>query len=108
MNDTSVIQGSKMSSLLYALFTVDTVKYNEIMKDSKLFEQLTGKKPRACNIINHKILTYVDDTQHVITSKTTEDLQIYIQDLHELLQSIYEYNSLCINGGEFSLKLKYY
>ena len=98
MNNTSVIQGSKMSSLLYALFTLDTIKYNEIMKDKKLFEKITGKKQREHNIINHKTLTYVDDTQHVISSETIEDLHRYIQDLHELLQSIYKYNSLYING----------
>ena len=62
--------------------------------------QTKGKSEsqRDHKIINHKTLTYVDDTQHVISSETTEDLHKCIQDLHELLQSIYKYNSLYING----------
>ena len=50
------------------------------------------------DITEHSIHTYVDDTQHVISSETQEDLSIYIQDLHDLLQSIYKFNSLYING----------
>ena len=64
------------------------MKYNEIMKDKNLFKQITGKNMQKHSIINHKILTYVDDTQHLVISKTNEDLSKYIQDLHDLLQGI--------------------
>ena len=74
-----------MSSMFYALFMIDTVKYNKIMKDKKLFKEITGKEMSTLNIIEHTTLTYVDDTQHLIASDTNEDLQRYMQDLHILL-----------------------
>ena len=43
MPPTSVIQGSKMSSILYSLFTLDTVKYQKIMTNKKLYKLITGK-----------------------------------------------------------------
>ena len=62
---------------------------NKIMKDKKLYKQITGKEIKNHTIIKHKILTYIDDTQHLITSKTHEDFALYIQDLHEILISVY-------------------
>ena len=100
MPEVSVVQGSKLSSLLYSLFTIDTLKYNILMKDKKIFKQLTGREMKNHKIISHKIITYVDDTQHIIAAETNEDLKNYIQDLHELLISIYKHKSLYINGDK--------
>ena len=70
------------------------------MTDKKLFKQLTGRNMKTHNIISHKIRTYVDDTQHIIAAKNYEDLKNYIQDLHELLISVYKHKSLYINGDK--------
>ena len=48
------------------------------MEDPEIYKLLTGKTLKNYNIISHDIGTYVDDTQHIIASKTTEDLNIYI------------------------------
>ena len=66
MPATSVIQGSKMSSMLYSLFTLDTVKYDQILKKQRLYKLITGKKLRKDKIKEHSIHTYIDDTQHIV------------------------------------------
>ena len=50
--------------------------------------------------ITHRILTYVDDTQHVISATNNKDLKEYIQDLHDLLVVMYRNNSLAINSDK--------
>ena len=81
---TSVIQGSKLSSLLYTIFTIDTTRYNLIMKDKNLFRKITGKDPLNHEILSHKIFTYVDDTQHAVAANSHKDLKNYIHELHRL------------------------
>ena len=43
MPTVSVVQGLKLSSLFYSLFTVDTLNFDKIMQDPVLYKQLTGK-----------------------------------------------------------------
>ena len=92
MPTVSVVQGLKLSSLFYSLFTVDTLNFYKIMQDPVLYKQLTGKNLKEHKIISHKILTYV------IATKTHKELQSYYQDVQEVLIAIYKHNSLCING----------
>ena len=47
----SVIQGSKLSSLLYSLFTIDTLEYDNISKDPELFKMITGKDLEELKVI---------------------------------------------------------
>ena len=91
---TSVVQGSKLSSLLYTIFTIDTTRYNEIMKNKALFKEITGRDPLEHEIVSHKIFTYVDDTQHAVSAKTHKDLKNYIHDLHLLLITMYKKEDL--------------
>ena len=55
MPNCSVIQGSKLSSLFYSLFTVDTLKVDKMMKDKEINNRITEKQLSNNNIINHKI-----------------------------------------------------
>ena len=100
MPEVSVCQGTKLSSTLYAPFTIDTLRFNKVMKNKQLYKQITGKELRNHNIISHKTITYVDDTQHMITIKTNEGLRMYIEDIHTLLIYIYRHNSSCINADK--------
>ena len=45
-------------------------------------------------------MTYIDDTQHIIVSKTTEGLNRYIQDMHDAIIQIYRHKSLQLNGNK--------
>ena len=49
MPNVIVIQGLKMSSLLYTLFTLDTLQYDKIVLDPGIYKLLTGKTLRKYN-----------------------------------------------------------
>ena len=84
MLPVSMVQGSKLSRLLYSLFTIDTLHFNKLMKNETLYKKITGKHLQKYKFIRHKTLTYVDDTQH----EDNESLRNYIQDSHILLNKI--------------------
>ena len=90
MPGSSEVQGSKISSLLYSLFTLDILDHDKIMKNPKIYKIVTGKELKIYNIEEHNVSTYVDDTQHIVASKTHEGLKEYIQDMHEVLLKIYK------------------
>ena len=52
------------------------------------------------NTVSHRIITYVDDTQHLIAAKSNTELKVHNQDLHELLIAVYKHKSLHINGNK--------
>ena len=97
---TSVVQGSKLSSLLYTIFKKDTSRYGILMKNKELFQKITGRAPLEDEILSHQIFTYMDDTQHIIAAKTHKDIKNYIHDLHMVLITMYKNNSLSINGDK--------
>ena len=40
----------------------------------------------------------MDDTQHIIASKSHKELGRYIQDMHDMIIKLYNHNSLKLNG----------
>ena len=46
------------------------------MKDKDIFTKLTGKQHRIYKNIKHKVISYVKDTQHVVSGNTFEHIPI--------------------------------
>ena len=87
-------------SIDYSWPYLNTLEYDKLMINKKLFKNLTGKNMKDHNIISHKIISYVDNTQHIIVARTNTELKNYIKDLHELLIAVYKHKSLHINGDK--------
>ena len=87
-----------MSSMLYSLFTLDTVKYDQILKKQRLYKLITGKKLRKYKIKEHSIQTYIDDMQHIVAGNNFSDVRMYIQDMYDMIVKLYNHNSLQLNG----------
>ena len=58
----SCIQGSKISGLLYNIYTNEVPKLFNIIKDPKKYETLTGEYPNIHDILDHLTINYVEDT----------------------------------------------
>ena len=71
MPPMSVIQGPKLSGTLYILLTLDTCRLNQIMKDKTLFTKLTGQELKNPFNVKHVVISYVDNTPHVISENST-------------------------------------
>ena len=76
--ECSVIQGSKMSSLLYILYTNEIPLLHKII-GSDIYFHLTGQNltqdfPKVSNMV----VQYVDDSSNIITSTDYEGINEYI------------------------------
>ena len=90
----SCIQGSKMSSLLYIIYTNEIPLLSKIMHSNTL-TTLTGNQPYTNdNDINTFTIQYVDDSTNMISSKDISVLQEYINTFFLLLESYYDINKL--------------
>ena len=52
------------------------------------------------DFVEHDVLTYVYNIQHIIASKSNETLKEYIQDMHNMVIELYKHSSLHINGDK--------
>ena len=66
---------------------------------------ITGERLEDHKIIEHTIFTYVDDTQHVVSSDSLENLENYMQQLHTLLIHLYRHKGLSINASKTEFML---
>merc|ERR1712177_48290 len=57
----SVIQGSKLSVLLYTIYINEVTVLHKLM-GSDIYERITQESPIESGIISHNIIQYVDDT----------------------------------------------
>ena len=46
---------------------------------------MTGEKLKKHKNIQHEIINYVDDTQHIVSSKNHKEIKNYLQQLHNML-----------------------
>ena len=99
-NPCSVLQGSKLSSLLYILYCNEILLLHNLV-GSPIMKNLTNL-PCTINLknISHKILQYVDDSTNIIASNNTNDIQIYINIYFSILEEYYNTNKLLINSDK--------
>jgi len=64
--DCSVIQGGKMSGILYTLYTNEVPILHKIL-NTNLFYKLTGYKNTKYNNIEHNTTNFVDDSSSIIS-----------------------------------------
>ena len=104
-NPCSVLQGSKLSSLLYTLYCNEIPLLYKLI-GSPLSKNFT-KIPDNFNTkaIHHKIVQYVDDSTNIIATNDTNQLQSYINLYFSILEEFYNVNKLLINSDKSKLLL---
>ena len=95
----SVVQGSKLSAVLYTIYTNEIPLLHNLMT-KEIFHTLTNKQTTQNNDLIHTTVNYVDDSTSVISSKTTTELQTYLDNYYKLLESYYNINNLKINPNK--------
>merc|ERR1712177_35322 len=93
----SVIQGSKLSALLYTIYINEVTVLHKLM-GSDLYERITQESlPTKSEIIDHDIIQYVDDTNNVIYGNNAEEVENYSNAYFKLIESFYTINRLKLN-----------
>ena len=91
-----VVQGSKLSAVLYTIYTNEIPLLHTLMSQD-IYYALTNTQIPIVNDIKHTTVNYVDDSTSTISSKTASELQTYLNHFYKLLESYYNINYLKIN-----------
>ena len=103
MEPVSVIQGSKLSSFFYTIYTLEVPELDKLMKDPEKYEELVGKPIPNYQEIEHSTTNYIDDSNSVICGPDEDLVTEYIQDYYDLLVRYYNLNRLKINGSKTAI-----
>merc|ERR1712081_149497 len=103
IGNKSVIQGSKLVSLNYNIYTLDIGKLEQITNDKEMTRILTGKEIEKLEHTNQTSVSYVDDLSQVLAHKNALILQTLIQTTYEITVEYFKVNLLSINQDKTEL-----
>lgn len=103
--ECSVIQGSKLFSLMYTLYINEVPLISKLM-NTKLYILITNNSQMVSNnITDHTTIQYVDDSNNIITSENSKDIKEYINKYFKLLEGYYNLNKLKLNPDKSKLMI---
>ena len=103
--ECSVIQGSKLSSLMYTLYINEVPLISKII-NTNLYTLITNDSQIISNNIkDHTTIQYVDDSNNIITSDNSSHIQEYINKYFKLLEGYYNLNKLKLNPDKSKLMI---
>ena len=94
MPDCSGVQGSKLSTTLYTVYTLDSTAVGEVMNDKNHYMEIVGKEPDEVESPDHNSIGYIDNVTHVTGTESKEDQEIYLNNLYPLLEKTYNNKKL--------------
>ena len=74
--DCGVIQGSKLSGLLYTIYTNEVLILQEVLKDEEICNTIGAKYYEELPV-KHDVVNFVDDSNSVITADPGVDIEDY-------------------------------
>ena len=93
----SVVQGSKLSTTLYTIYTNEVPALKELMTDAETLRELTGLSKNINTEIEHNTYNFVDDSNNSIVFDNPEEIQDYIKTYMTVLKEYYSIQKLLIN-----------
>ena len=102
--DGSVVQGSKLSGILYTLYTNELPQLHKLIKHN-IFPKITSYRLRSYKNIEHDTVNFVDDSTSIIAFKETSQIKPYLTDFFNLLKCYYNINKIKINDDKTQMLL---
>merc|ERR1712240_252021 len=96
----SVMQGSKLSSLLYSIYKNEIPRLNRLMDNTNYNDITQTNMTNNYTKTRHDTINYVDDSTNIISDIDHDILQDYINDFYRLLEVYYDINKLKINADK--------
>ena len=93
----SVIQGSKLSGLLFLIYVNEVPNIHKLIEDKNLMRNMIGETIEPKGNIEHETENFVDDSASVVSFDDEEDAQPYAEIFIKLLVKFYSINRLKIN-----------
>merc|ERR1712240_894556 len=102
--ECSVIQGSKLSGLLYTLYTNEIPLLHKLMHN-EIYTALTGQEKINKGDVDHTTVNFVDDSTNIISTHDTKTIERYLEKFYNLLEAVYNINKLKINKDKTELMI---
>merc|ERR1712240_470264 len=83
----SVIQGSKLSGILYTIYTNEIPLLHTLMH-KEIFTKLTGQQSTTSKSIEHNTINFVDNSTNIIRTKNPSEIQEYLNKFYLLLEAV--------------------
>merc|ERR1711867_387149 len=100
--EVSVIQGSKLSGLLYNLYSNEVPLVHHIMKNPEQVD-ITNEVKHDDKDIKHEVTNFVDDSNSVISAKDEDNLKVYLEKYTKLMKIYYSTNFLKMNESKTNI-----
>ena len=99
VGNQSVIQGSKISGLIYSIYTNEIPDIYKLLHNN-YYTAITGRP--IVNFVNttHLTVNFVDDSSNIIGTKDFDIIKIYLEQYYCLIKKIYDINKLQINADK--------
>ena len=99
-----MIQGSKLSGLLYNIYTNEVPMVHEIMKDPEKYG-ITDEVKIDKEGINHYVHNFVDDSNSIISGRKEDEIKSYTIKYMKLMKIYYSTNILKMNQLKTNLMI---
>lgn len=101
----SVIQGSKLSALLYTLYINEVTLLHKLVGED-FYQTITDDDILMVErSLEHLTIQYVDDSNNIITSDSSVGVECYTHKYFNLLENFYDFNKLRINPDKSKLMI---
>ena len=100
LGNKSVLQGTKMASFNYNLYTLEVGKLDEVIRNNELHKLLMSTENTEMEDdkeVDHGAVAYVNDLSQVMAHKNMLVLQGYILKMYELTNKFFKTNLLSVN-----------
>ena len=101
--DYGVVQGSKLSGLMYSLYTNEIPRLHLVLKNPGMMRMIFQKNVINTNKIEHNVTQFVDDSNSVIIFKDKDQIMEYLNMYFWLLKIYYNMNKLLINDDKTNM-----
>ena len=99
----SVVQGSKLSSLLYTIYTNEIPLIHELMNNKDWMNNHMKKEITKFTNVSHVTVNYIDDSNNVIGFEDSDEANYYLNEFFQVLKIVYNSNKLQLNSNKTGL-----
>ena len=96
----SVVQGGKLSGLLYLLYTNEIPRLHLLMKNQKWMRENLKLDVEKYTEVEHTTVNFVDDSNSIVTFKDSTEINYYIDKFMMILKTYYNQMKLKINSDK--------
>ena len=101
----SVVQGGKLSSLLYLIYTNEIPRLFHLMKNKKWMRENMKQDVTEYTDIEHTTINFVDDSSSIVSFKESDEMNYYLDKYMEILKIYYNKMKLKINSEKTTLMI---